>query len=231
VLLTNRPLTVELLGTMAIMRETRRVLGPAWRGVRRWRARRSGPAALLYTSTVSPQDLRWIVTKARSRGHDDLVEAALLALVRRGKATEVEQRQIRQTTATPPVPGTSGTAATSPRTVPGGAGHGPGSGPFLVLRRPVATGPVCATLTGVEVGRDVRQVWRDAWSALPPSLADQLAVCALTRFARAWRVTGIQAGDAAAAGLARAIADGIDAFYGGGPGPAAAAPADGGQSK
>ncbi|WP_139307408.1 hypothetical protein [Micromonospora pattaloongensis] len=168
--------------------------------MRRARAGRGGLALLLRDPAVTTPEIRWVAGRARERGETPLAEAALLMLMRRGAAGEQEERLVRRLGGLRPAP--AGRLPAAPR--------GPASdGRELVIRRGPDAPAVRAGLAG-EPARAL-DAWRPEWEKLPPSLADQLAVCALTRLGHEHRVTSVRAGDASAAPLAVAVAAALGA--------------------
>ncbi|ROO52083.1 hypothetical protein EDC02_6982 [Micromonospora sp. Llam0] len=197
------------------------MLRPARRMVGRLQRRAGRPAAQLYSPNVTASDVRLFVGIAERKGDRQGVTAALLRLVQRGAANETEQRRVRSVGVGAPAP-----AADPPPTTdrPVGPPAEPESvadrstqaddAVRLTLHRPDPAAPIEATVTGRP---GALPYWRPAWAGLPSDLRDQLTTSVLTRLAATGGVTEVRAGDPASTSVARAVAAGTGARYGGQP--------------
>ncbi|WJK42135.1 hypothetical protein O7608_07035 [Solwaraspora sp. WMMA2056] len=141
-----------------------------------------------------------------------MVNAVLLRMVQRGVANEGEQRAARLIGAGAPAPAVGHRPAD-----PTDQGEPPiadQAATRLTVRRPDAAAPLQVTVG--DEGEPLAY-WRAAWAELPPALVDQLTTGVLTRLAADRRVSAVHAADAASAPVARAVAAGIGARYGGQP--------------
>ncbi|MFV2017763.1 hypothetical protein [Micromonospora sp. LOL_023] len=126
-------------------------------------------------------------------------------MVQRGAANDAEQREVREL----------GIAAPVPVTDPAGEDPAhPEKELRLTLRRPDPTRPVQVTIGDQPASVTDGQA---GWAALSAALADQLTTGLLTRLAASRGVTAVHADDPASAPIARAVAAGIGARYGGQP--------------
>ncbi|MDG4774532.1 hypothetical protein [Solwaraspora sp. WMMD792] len=176
------------------------------------------PAAQLYSPNVTASDVRLFVGVAERKGDRQGVTAALLRLVQRGAANETEQRRVRSVGVGAPAPAADPPSVTTDRPTPVAdpppAGRPAGDAVRLTLHRPDPAAPIEATVTGRAAPLSY---WRPAWAELPPDLRDQLAASVLTRLAATGGVIEVRAGDPASTSVARAVAAGTGARYGGQP--------------
>ncbi|MFV2106007.1 MULTISPECIES: hypothetical protein [unclassified Micromonospora] len=180
------------------------MLRPARRMVGRLQRMAGRPAAQLYSPNVTASDVRLLVGVAERKGDRQGVTAALLRLVQRGAANETEQRRVRSV----------GVGAPAPVADPPPAGRPGGDAVRLTLHRPDPAAPIEATVTGRAAPLSY---WRPAWAGLPSDLRDQLTASVLTRLAATGGVTEVRADDPASTSVARAVAAGTGARYGGQP--------------
>jgi hypothetical protein len=149
---------------------------------------------------ASPQRIRRVAARARTRADQDALVAALLRLHSAGSASITEQRALRGLTgpaapaAVTPWPATP-PAATSPDRDNAAVltiAERPGGGYEALVTTTHASdtraSDARAADTGVDLGADA---WRPRWATLPAGLADQLVVCALARAALAHGITSV----------------------------------------
>ncbi|WFE25253.1 hypothetical protein O7623_17770 [Solwaraspora sp. WMMD791] len=146
-----------------------------------------------------------------------MVNAVLLRMVQRGVANEGEQRAARLIGTGAPAPAV-GHCPQDPTdqdpTERGKSLIADQAATRLTVRRPTATAPLQVTVGDED---EPLAYWRAAWAELPPALVDQLTTGVLTRLAADRQVTTVHSADAASAPVARAVAAGIGARYGGQP--------------
>jgi hypothetical protein len=163
---------------------------------------------MLRIPNLRPEDIRWIARVARARGDQVLARDALLRLVQVRAATEAEERALRAMTEPRPAPPAEPAPAAGPARVE------PPAAELLVSRD--GAGRLAARLAGSPAAAPgpVPSAWQREWADLPPQLADQLAVCVLTRVARTNQVTLVTADGPSTVPLATAIADAVGARTG-----------------
>jgi hypothetical protein len=161
---------------------------------------------------VRPEDVRWLARVARARGRAGLADDALLRLVQLHKTSESEEKIVRQMSGAAVAPVLNATPSPAAPPV---------QGERLVIWRDAANGPLHAALadaTGEQADRTrTFAVWQPQWSVLPHPLADQLAVCTLTRIAHLHQVVQVRSVDRWSGPLANAVAHAVGAYAGSPP--------------
>jgi len=203
-----------------LLRRARRRLGRRWRRIAPPAPKRGDLEALLASGEAPADRLRQLARAARAAGDTELADDALLALLHRGGATIPEQRLLRRIAAGQPVPPTptpsepvttlEPVATSAPATTSEPAATSAPGERLRIWREPAGGHPF-ASVHGADGSSKTVPVWRDAWATLPPSLAEQLAACVLTRTAKQSGVAVVEHADPSTESLAAAAARGAGA--------------------